>query len=212
MKKRYGVWCTVIGRKDEEGHWLGCATVEGPTAFSTRAAAEARAAHFRSKISNAEVRPHPDWVSPAVGKDTNPKDAIAGTKIPLWLCSAVAKAHWAVAQFAGLIKYGAWNWRKAGVRASVYASAGARHFDRWLNGEEYDPVDGTHHLGNAMACAAILLDARAAGKLNDDRPPRLDLTPTYAELEPILKRLVEKHGHLTPKHYTIADSEPAEPV
>jgi hypothetical protein len=143
-------------------------------------------------------------------KDSNPKDAIADSKIPLWLLSGVAKACWAVAQFAGTTKYGAWNWRIAGVRASVYASAGMRHFDAWLNGEEYDPVDGTHHLGNAMACAAIILDARAAGKLIDDRPPSVDIRPTYAEQEAIIAKLREQYADKHPRHYTIADTEPAE--
>src|ERR1700674_131625 len=104
-------------------------------------------------------------------KDTNPKDAVASNRIPLWLLSPIAKAHWALAQFAGMLKYGAWNWRSTGVRSSAYTSALSRHIDAYISGEEFDPVDGTKHLGNIMACAAILLDAEAAGKLTDDRPP-----------------------------------------
>lgn len=139
-------------------------------------------------------------------KDTNPKDALAGTRIPLWLCSAVAKAHWSLAQFAGLIKYGAWNWRIAGVRKSVYLSAMQRHIDAYTSGETYDPVDGTHHLGNIMACAAIMLDAEAAGKITDDRPPSVDIRKTYAELEAVMARLKEQYADKAPRHYTIADS------
>lgn len=140
-------------------------------------------------------------------KETNPKDAIADTKIPLWLLSPIAKAFWALAMYSGVVKYGAWNWRRAGVRASVYASAGARHFDAWLSGEEYDPIDGTHHLGNAMACASILLDARAAGKLEDDRPPSVSLRPAYEECEGMMAKLKAQYADRSPRHYTIEDTE-----
>ncbi len=140
-------------------------------------------------------------------KATNPKDAVGDTKVPLWLLSPIAKAQWALAQFAGFLKYGAWNWRVMGVRASVYASAGARHFDAYLSGEEFDPVDGTHHLGNAMACAAILLDAKAAGKLVDDRPPSVGIRETYAEVERQMAALRTQYANREPKHYSIVDTE-----
>lgn len=141
-------------------------------------------------------------------KDTNPKDAIGDKKVPLWLCSPIAKAHWALAQFSGLIKYGAWNWRKAGVRKSIYLSAMQRHMDAYLSGEEHDPVDGTKHLGNIMACAAILLDAEAAGKIVDDRPPSVGVRPTYAEVEATMAKLRERQLNVVPpRHYTIEDTE-----
>ena len=125
--------------------------------------------------------------------------------MPLWLCSAIAMAHWASAQVAGLFKYGAWNWRAAGVRASTYISAMKRHLGRWENGERLDPVDNTHHLGNIMACCAILLEAEAIGKLNDDRAPSADLTKTFDEVEATIARLREKYADRTPKHWTIND-------
>lgn len=140
-------------------------------------------------------------------KDTNPKDAIASTKVALGLCSPIAEAHWSAAQFAGLTKYGAWNWRISGVRASVYISALKRHIAAYVSGEEHDPIDGTRHLGNIMACAAILLDAEAAGKLTDDRPPSVDLRPTYAEVEACNKSIKEKYAEMNPRHCTIADTE-----
>jgi hypothetical protein len=138
-------------------------------------------------------------------KDTNPKDAVAGNKIPLVLLSPIAKAEWSLAQYAGMIKYGAWNWRVSGVRASVYLSAMSRHMDAYLSGEEKDPTDGTHHLGNIMACAAILLDAREAGKLTDDRPPMVGLRSAYGDLETLMSRLRDQYKDKTPRHCTIAD-------
>lgn len=148
-------------------------------------------------------------------KDSNPKDGIGDKKVPLWLLSPIAKAHWALGQFSGLMKYGAWNWRIAGVRTSVYLSAMERHMDKYKSGERYDAVDGTHHLGNIMACCAILLDAEAANKLNDDRPPSVGVQPAYSECEAMMAKLREQYadylpgGSKAPRHYTIADTEQA---
>lgn len=137
----------------------------------------------------------------------NPKDAAGDKKVPLALLSPIAKAHWAAAQFSGAEKYGRWNWRIAGVRASVYLSAAQRHLDAYMSGERHDPVDGTHHLGNAMACMAILLDAEAAGKVIDDRPPSVDLRPAYAEVQDTMAKLREQYADVAPRHYTIEDTE-----
>ena len=139
-------------------------------------------------------------------KPSNPKDAVGDKKIPLHLLSPIAKAYWAVAQFVGMVKYGAWNWRKAGVRSSVYVSALQRHIDAYASGEEVDPIDKTPHLGHIMACAAILIDAKAAGKLTDDRPPSVDLRPAYAEVEGMMELARSNYGHMNPVHYTITDN------
>ncbi len=144
-------------------------------------------------------------VAAVATKDTNPKDMVAAGKIPLALCSPIAKAHWSLAQHAGMCKYGAWNWRITGVRASVYLHAMGRHMDAYLSGEDSDPVDGTHHLGNIMACAAILMDAEEAGKLTDDRPPMVGIRAAYAKLEALATRLAVQYKDKTPKHYTIVD-------
>jgi hypothetical protein len=139
-------------------------------------------------------------------KNTNPKDAIGDTKVPLWLCSPIAKAKWALAQFAGMLKYGAWNWRAAGVRTSVYLSAMERHMDAFKSGEDLDPVDGSDHLGNIMACCAILIDAREAGKLNDDRPPSVSLRSTYEVVQDQMAVLKEQYKDKDPYHYSIKDN------
>lgn len=145
--------------------------------------------------------------SPEV-KATNPKDAVASAKLPLWLLSPIAKAHWAVAQAVGMVKYGAWNWRVSGVRNSIYLSAIQRHFDRYLSGQDYDPVDGQHNLGAIMACCAIILDAEEAGKLNDDRPPSVALQRTYDQMEAVFKQAIDRANaaKLNPVHHTIKDT------
>jgi hypothetical protein len=53
----------------------------------------------------------------------------------------------------------------------------------WFNGEECAQDSGVHHLAHAMACLAILLDAKTCGKLNDDRPPPVDMQALYDTLK-----------------------------
>lgn len=138
----------------------------------------------------------------------NPKEAIGATKLPLHLCSPVAMAHWSLAQYAGLIKYGAWNWREAGVRASTYIAAMLRHIEAYSSGEEHDPVDGTYHLGNIMACASILMEARVMGKLTDDRAIPINFRPEWEEAQNLMSRLVQQYadylpgGPKAPHHHT----------
>lgn len=150
--------------------------------------------HFDTVVQKSDV------------KASNPKDAIGDAKVPLWLCSPIAKIHWALAQFAGMTKYGAWNWRAAGVRTSVYLSAIERHLDAYKSGEDLDPTDETRHLGNIMACCAILMDAAAADKLTDDRPPVVSHRAAIAEGEGTMKSLKVKYADRNPKHYTIGDA------
>lgn len=138
--------------------------------------------------------------------------AIKGAKVQLVLLSPIAKAAWSLAQYAGYCKYGAWNWRINGITLTDYLSAIDRHRDAYVSGEEHDPVDGTHHLGNIMACCAIILDAKAAGKLIDDRPPSVSLRPTYAEVEAAMGKLRALYADKTPKHYTITDTAPTAPA
>jgi hypothetical protein len=106
----------------------------------------------------------------------------------------------------GLLKYGRCNWRKAGVKASVYVAACKRHLDAWFEGEEVDPDDGVPHLAAALACIAIIVDARAAGMLNDDRNVEGGYRKLVEELTPHVKRLQLLHAGRNPKHYTIADN------
>lgn len=70
----------------------------------------------------------------------------------------------------GAAKYGPYNWRDNSVAGSVYVSAAERHLASWFDGESIDPESGVSHLGHAMACMAIILDAEATGNLIDDRP------------------------------------------
>ena len=92
-------------------------------------------------------------------KPTNPKDALGSTKLPTSLVpsSLLVLATQAFAE--GASKYGSYNWRAAGVRASIYKAAHDRHMERYWNGEDADPVTGVPHLASAVACLAIINDA-----------------------------------------------------
>lgn len=83
--------------------------------------------------------------------------------IPKVFLEEVAKAF-----MVGEKKYGRYNYCK-GHKASQLIAAAQRHLTAWFNGEEYDPIDGQHHLGSVGACIAMLLRQNELGTLTDDR-------------------------------------------
>ena len=139
-------------------------------------------------------------------KPTNPKDAIGSDKIPLHLWPTTATALGSMALLDGACKYGRSNYRAVGVRASIYYDAAMRHLSRWFEGETVDPESGLPHLAHALACLAILVDAEAAGKLNDDRMITGGCDALLKELAPMVPVIKARYADRTPKHYTIEDS------
>lgn len=109
---------------------------------------------------------------PPVSKadSTNPKDIVGSTKVSISKFPAVAIVHGAHAMMDGADKYGAFNWRAKQVQADIYVDAALRHLTAWFEGEEVAKDSGVHHLGHAIACCAILLDAQETGNLIDNRP------------------------------------------
>jgi hypothetical protein len=140
-------------------------------------------------------------------KYTNPKDGIGATKLPLSLVPATAIDVESLAFLNGALKYGRANWRACGVRASIYLDAARRHISAWENGEEND-AEGVPHLGSARACMGIIIDAMSCGKLNDDRPPSIDLAAHREHLTPIVGSLTALHADRHPRHYSISDTAP----
>lgn len=139
-------------------------------------------------------------------KPSNPKDLIGSGKLPLHLWPTTATAMGSVALLEGALKYGRTNWRNAGVRASIYVDACKRHLDAWFEGEEVAPDSGVPHLANALACLAIIVDAQAAGKLNDDRAFNgAGYRGLIESLTPHVARLKLLHADKDPKHFTIED-------
>lgn len=141
-------------------------------------------------------------------KDTNPKDAIGQTKLPLDLVPDTAIAYMAMAFLEGALKYGRYNWRIAGVRWSIYQSAFERHRMKVTAGEWADPKTGVPHLASMMACLAIILDAYTCGKLIDDRPPScLGVSSLIDGMSGDVARLKDVFKDFSPHQYTIQDTK-----
>lgn len=149
------------------------------------------------------ANPDTPTITPTETKPTNPKDAQATDRIDLSCVPQTAIVHMAHAFTEGDLKYGAYNYREAGVSVRIYIGALFRHVFKWFNGEDHDPKTGVHHLANALACLAVILDAQLCGKLTDDRPPRAPISQLITEMEPKVGFLRKMLGHLKPKKYTI---------
>lgn len=120
---------------------------------------------------------------PGAGRypDSNPKTLVGITKPPLHAIPPSALLHLGLAMVNGERKYGPFNWRDDPVSFSVYYDAAMRHWLAAWDGEDVAPDSGVLHLGHAMACAAILIDAAACGTLNDDRPKVKGPTPVLIQ-------------------------------
>jgi hypothetical protein len=107
-------------------------------------------------------------------KDTNPKDALGIAKVP---CSTVpfqVVGEVGLALMEGALKYGRFNWRVSGVRASVYFDAVVmRHLGAWWEGQDTDLDSGLSHVTKAIAGLMVLRDSMLQGNWVDDRPPRV---------------------------------------
>lgn len=101
---------------------------------------------------------------------TNPKDLVGIKKVSTFVFPSAATLHGSHAMMYGAGIYGPYNWRDNDVRASIYLDACERHLLSWREGEEEALDSGVHHLGHAIACLAIILDAETTGNLIDDRP------------------------------------------
>lgn len=136
-------------------------------------------------------------------KPTNPKDAIGSNKLPLHLWPETATAMGCLGFLEGACKYGRANFRAIGVRASIYVDAAKRHLNAWFEGEECAKDSGLPHLAHALACIAIIVDARAAGVLTDDRQYPGGYLKLVEELTPHVARLKEQYADRAPVHYTL---------
>jgi hypothetical protein len=126
-------------------------------------------------------------------KETNPKDQAATDRIDLSLFPDTAVAYGALAMTEGHLKYGGYNFRPAGVQASVYVAACRRHLAKWYNGEDVDADTKVPHLANALACIAILIDSIECKNMNDDRPPTCDLAKLMDGQREIVRHLQDMH-------------------
>jgi len=128
------------------------------------------------------ARDYPNAIVPPDGyPDGNPKTRIGLTKPPLRCIPPVAILQIGQAMKDGERKYGLMNWREHTVSASVYYDAALRHLLAWWDGEDTASDSGVDHLAHVAACMAIVMDAKAAGKLNDDRPLKGQASALIAE-------------------------------
>ena len=141
-------------------------------------------------------------------KPTNPKDIVGSGKLPMELVPDTINVEVALAYLEGALKYGRFNWRISGVRASVYRAAIGRHLAEWWNGEDRDSRSRVKHLASVIASAGILLDAELCGKLNDDRPPRASgISQAIQNAGAIVSHLKELFKDHSPHQYTIEDTD-----
>lgn len=101
----------------------------------------------------------------------DPKGQAGAAKPPLGLVPAEAMRQAAIVHGLGAKKYGPWNWRLTKVQISTYINAALRHIQEYQERQETDPESGQSPLAHAIASLNILLDAKKAGTLVDDRPP-----------------------------------------
>lgn len=102
---------------------------------------------------------------------TNPKDLLGIKKVQLNLVPASSTIYQALAMEDGAKKYGPYNWRDNKVIASIYIAAAMRHLQQWYDEREELASDSQKpHLGHALACIGIIVDAFETGNLVDDRP------------------------------------------
>lgn len=142
-------------------------------------------------------------------KPTNPKDIVGSDKLPLHLWPASATAYGSLGLLDGALKYGRSNWRVAGVRLSIYVDAIQRHTNALFEGEWIDPDSGVPHVSHILACAAIVADAEAAGKLEHDEQFPGGYREMVENLTPHVRRLKDKHAGKSPKHYSVVDASAA---
>lgn len=142
-------------------------------------------------------------------KDTNPKDTLGNGRLPLGLVPDSGIAIASLAFLEGASKYGRFNWRIAGVRASIYHDAMRRHLAKWFNGEDCDAKTEVPHLASVIASAMILIDAELCDKLTDDRPPFAPVSGLVDGLQPLIAHLKELFKDHNPYQFTRADN--AEP-
>lgn len=102
----------------------------------------------------------------------NPKDAAALKRVPMHLLPAVGCVYGAMACRDGAEKYGPYNWRERKISLVWYLGAIDRHLKAVLDGEDDASDSKLPHLAHILATCAILLDAKEAGALIEDRPQR----------------------------------------
>lgn len=123
------------------------------------------------------IEKYPKCVDPFIQL---PNDT-TGFKIPVDIMNAIPfnVLPWrvimeiALGMMEGGRKYGRHNYRKVGVRATVYYDAGMRHCADFIEGTATDRDSGLSHLTKALSSTQVMLDSMIMGNWVDDRPIRV---------------------------------------
>lgn len=125
------------------------------------------------------IEKYPDCVDPfCESSDFTPAFRIAvniADNIPFHLLPWRVVMEMALGMMEGGRKYGRHNYRKVGVRASVYFDATTRHLADFIEGTNIDKDSGLSHLAKALSSSQVLLDSMVMGNWVDDRPIRVAL-------------------------------------
>ncbi len=140
-------------------------------------------------------------------KDINPKNSNGLAKLPLNLWPGLATAYGCIGLMNGGMRYGYGNYKATPVSMSIYLAAILRHTYALIEGQEFDEVDGSPHIGAILANCAIIVEARAVGTLVDDRPLTGGYLKEAEELTKHVARFQEMYKDRTPRHYTIKDNK-----
>lgn len=163
------------------------------------------------RVSERNVVANPEGtntVGDAVGvspERTNPKQSLGQASLPLNLFSPLATAYGCIGKLNGRLKYGGNNFVATPVIASIYCDAIRRHLDKWMAGQEFDSADGVPHFAAMLANIDILICARAAGTLVDDRAMIKGYEDEMDKLTPMVKALQELHKDKNPHHYLLSE-------
>lgn len=126
-------------------------------------------------------------------KDSNPKDAVGSTKVGLHYLPLQVLLEASLGLTEGGMKYGAHNYRIAGVRASIYFDAAVRHLFSWYEGEDIDPDSGLSHVTKTISCLMVLRDAMMNDMMQDDRPPSVKNKNLVKNLNELSKQIINKY-------------------
>jgi len=123
------------------------------------------------------IKQYPDCVAPFIQL---PADT-TGFKIPVQITNTIpfnvlpwrVVMEMALGMMEGGRKYGRHNYRKMGVRATVYYDASMRHCADFIEGTKIDSDSGLSHLTKALSSTQVMLDSMIMGNWIDDRPIRI---------------------------------------
>ena len=131
-------------------------------------------------------------------KETNPKDAVGIKKVPFSTIPTQVVMEIGLAMLEGSRKYGRHNYRRAGIRASVYYDALHRHMNAWWEGEDNDPDSGLSHITKALATLAVLRDGIMNELWTDDRPPKVKNKNWVKDMNKKAAEIIERYPNPLP--------------